>query len=286
MSEVYTAQLDPAVGTLLGAPVPLSERFVGSTNSPDWSSDGKSLAYVRGTPGKTIVIRSLATGEERDVKPDLTRFYSMRWSPDGGSFLVNGYDAGGHQGLFRVDGRTGATTLIAPARQYITGGAWSPDGKAVLYWDRGHLVRRSLESGEGQELTSVPSGPRANFAVSPDDQSIVIFRQGKALELLSANGGTARELVRLAEGEEMSLYPGTAWTPDGRHVLFTKSTSKGGETTMTLWSVPVQGGDAKRIDLTMPLLRDLRVHPGGERIAFAAGQDKSEVWVMENLLRH
>jgi len=288
MSEVYTARLDPSVGTVLDSPAPLSQRFVGSTSFPDWSPDGKYLAYaVVGPPVsavKTIIIRSLATGEERELKPELKQFYRPLWSPDGASFLANGYDAEGRQGLLRINAQTGAATLLARAELYVTGQAWSPNGKAVFYWDSGSLVRRNLESGEGAEVAKVPSSPRANFAVSPDGQSLVIFRDGKALEILPAKGGAARELVKLQEGEEMTLYPGTAWTPDGRYVLFTKANRKGREFTMTLWSVPAQGGEPRKIDLTMPLLRDLRVHPDGQRIAFSAGQNKNEVWVMENFL--
>lgn len=80
----------------------------------------------------------------------------------------------------------------------------------------------------------------------------------------------------------MTLGPGTAWTPDGRYVLFTKAKAKSPD--MTLWSVPAQGGAPKKINLTMPLLRDLRIHPDGKRIAFTAGQNQQEVWMMENFL--
>ena len=81
----------------------------------------------------------------------------------------------------------------------------------------------------------------------------------------------------------MTGYPGTAWTPDGRHVLFTKTKAKSSD--MTLWSVPAQGGAPNKIDLTMSSLRELQIHPDGKRIAFAAGQDQTEVWVLENFLR-
>ena len=97
---------------------------------------------------------------------------------------------------------------------------------------------------------------------------------------MPAKGGEARELVRLQDGEEMI---GTAWTPDGRYVLFTKGKANSSE--RTLWSVPARGGAPNRIDLTMPLIRSLRIHPDGKRIAFTAGEELTEVWVLENFLR-
>ena len=280
MSEVHTARVDPAVGTILDQPVPFSQHFVGSTNSLDWSPDGKNLAYL--VRGRVIVIHSIATGEERELHTD-ARLFRPIWSPDGRSFLANGFDAKGRQGLLRIDAETGAATLLAQARQYVTGQARSQDGKAVFYCDKGNVVRFDLERGDSESIAPCPSGARANFAVSPDGQSVAIFRGGRSLDVFSVTGGEARELVRLQDGEEMTGYPGTAWTPDGRYVLFTKTKAKSAD--MTLWSVPAQGGAPNKIDLTMPSLRDLRIHPDGTRIAFTAGQDQMEVWVLENFLR-
>ncbi len=287
MSEVHTARIDPAGGIVLDPPAPLSQRFVGSTSMPDWSPDGKYLAYVvrRGsgpTSGAVIIIRSLATGQERELRADVGSFYWPRWSPDGRSFLANGDDAKGRQGLLQIDAQTGAVTLLVQSRLYITGQAWSPDGQAAFYCDNGDLVRRDLARGESAVLAKCPSGPRANFAVSPDGQSLAIFRGGRTLDILPAKGGGVRELVRFQEGEEMNGGPGTVWTPDGRHVLFTMKKTSSPE--ITLWSVPAPGGAPNKIDLTMLSLRDLRIHPDGKRIAFTAGQNQQEVWMMENFL--
>ena len=279
LSEVQTARLDPAVGTVLEAPVPLSQRFVGSTGSLDWSPDGKSLAYL--VRGRVIVIRSLATGDERELKPDV-RFWRPIWSPDSRSFLANGFDAKGHQGLLRIDAATGAVTLLVQAKLYIAGQARSQDGKGVFYCDNGHVMRYDIERGDSEPIAPCPSAPSVNFAVSPDGQSVAVFRGGRTLDVVSAKSGETRELVRLQDGEEMTSDPATAWTPDGKYVLFTKTTAKSSD--MTLWSVPAGGGAPNRIALTMPALRDLRMNPDGTRIAFTAGQDQPEVWVIEHLL--
>jgi hypothetical protein len=50
--------------------------------------------------------------------------------------------------------------------------------------------------------------------------------------------------------------------------------------------VPAQGGEAYEVGLAMEWLRELRVDPAGQRIAFAAGNPAApEVWVMENIPR-
>jgi len=43
-------------------------------------------------------------------------------------------------------------------------------------------------------------------------------------------------------------------------------------------------GKPEKVGLAMKRLRELRVHPDGRQIVFAAGGRKTEVWVMENFL--
>jgi hypothetical protein len=52
----------------------------------------------------------------------------------------------------------------------------------------------------------------------------------------------------------------------------------------TLWRVPITGGPPVSTGLTMDGIRDITVHPGGQRIAFNAGWKRGEQWVMENFL--
>jgi len=105
----------------------------------------------------------------------------------------------------------------------------------------------------------------------------------KIIKVVPAAGGEARELLR-GDGSLMPPGFGTiAWAPDGRSVLFARRTGPGGLKT-ELWSISVQGGEPRKLDLTAENMRDLSVHPDGRHIAFTAGQDRSEVWVMENFL--
>jgi hypothetical protein len=47
--------------------------------------------------------------------------------------------------------------------------------------------------------------------------------------------------------------------------------------------LPLHGGGPEKAGLAAEDLRDLRVAPGGRRLAFTAGVGKGELWVMENL---
>ena len=54
--------------------------------------------------------------------------------------------------------------------------------------------------------------------------------------------------------------------------------------TIELWRIPADGGQPQEVGLAMDRLRHLRVHPDGRRIAFTAGRQTGEMWVMENFL--
>ena len=119
--DVYIAALDSATGQPRGAPVLVSDRSRGVSTLPEWSPDGQHLAYVsfRGAPGvglpsNIITIRSLETGQERELTPQLAFLQDtrLRWSPDGHSFLVSGEENDGHRGLYQINAQTGDVTPI------------------------------------------------------------------------------------------------------------------------------------------------------------------------------
>jgi len=53
-----------------------------------------------------------------------------------------------------------------------------------------------------------------------------------------------------------------------------------------LWLLPVDGGRARKPELSMDSLADLRMHPDGRHLAFtrSKGDAVGEVWIMENFL--
>ena len=64
------------------------------------------------------------------------------------------------------------------------------------------------------------------------------------------------------------------------------ATSTRGEEKNQLWRVAVAGGEPQKLEIAMPGLGHLRVHPNGRRIAFdaEAQPERIEVWVMKNFL--
>ena len=78
----------------------------------------------------------------------------------------------------------------------------------------------------------------------------------------------------MGDGKEQVL---ATWTPDGKHLLFSKRTSE-------IWSVNIETGKQERIGPEIPGLFRATMHPDGKRIAFTTLERSSELWVMENFL--
>ena len=310
MNDVYTATLDLATGKLLSAPMKASQRFMGSNRAPDWSPDGQYLAYLsqRGpSPGgrglTIIVIRSLETGEERELSPQLNYVrlnQGLRWSPNGQSIIVTGRDKKGRRGFYQIDSQTGDVTPIVQSETYVFQPECSPDGRAIFYTRPGSITKKSsivvrdLESGEERELLHAvePSFIRPTMILSPDGQRLAFLMantetRSTALMVMPAAGGEARELLRVQEPEWIpnTNYSGLAWTPDSREVIFGWQ-RRPQEQKIELWQISAEGGEPRRLGSAMDQLRPrhLRFHPDGRRIAFDAGESKGEVWVMENFL--
>ena len=305
MTDVYVAPFDFRSGKVLAEPKRATERFVGSNMGPDWSPDGRRLAYVshRGLAwmnSGVLCIRSLDTGEERDLSPKLSFFIGPRWSPDGRSILLLGFDRQRRPGIFLVDVESGATTSVVQSGVSVfpATAQWARDGKAITYRREDasthglSIVMRDLETGREEDVYRAPTGGFVHsFALSPDGQSVVFRSYDEAtrvtaLQVIPSTGGAPRELFRVEKGENIPGHTGLFWSPDGSQVFFEKGGAPGQDLTFGLWRVPAQGGEAQEVGLKMEFLRGVRVHPDGQRIAFAAGWSGApEVWVMENIPR-
>jgi Tol biopolymer transport system component len=305
--KIHIASLDPETGAVLAAPAPVSGDRLGEETFPDWSPDGRFLAY-RSDPARgsgmgsrrdpRIVIRSLETGESRELVPDLKGFGSFRWYPDSRRLLVDGLGQDGQGGLFEVDIETGhaevpqeldgitAVTLID----------WGPSGKELYYrirrpvWRITQPAKIDLETGRETVLFDDEIGYAP--ALSPDGRFLAFGARDAgtvALMIVPTAGGSPRVLVRFEAPDTLrgpEEVRGKAWSRDGRTLIYSIS----GEVWEGLWTVPVAGGPPARLDLGMgdgqdPIIsREIRFHPDGRRIAFDVGRDGAEVWVMENFL--
>jgi Tol biopolymer transport system component len=156
--NVQVASIDFITGQLLSPPVNPIPDYLGANSLPDWSPDGKFLSYLsqRGMTGlsQVIVIRSLQSGQMRELRPQLRYLQRPRWSPDGRSFAVPAYDLKGRQGIFLIDAQNGEASPIVLSQpgEDVFSSDWGPDGTKIYYrrartGDKVTFVERDLVSG-------------------------------------------------------------------------------------------------------------------------------------------
>ena len=162
------------------------------------------------------------------------------------------------------------------------------------------FVMRDLASGGERELYRTgPDGFQqddfreqweADISISPDGRELAFRHMDRpggfeALRVIPTEGGEPRELFRVVKNAPVVLRV-HAWTRDGRYLLFSKHYADP-ETWMVkseLWRIRREGGTPEKLDIEVDgVLRHLRIHPDGRRIAFTVSREIDENWVMENV---
>ncbi len=288
-SEVYLANVEPASGKLLGAPRLVPERNFGSNVSPEWSPDGRRLLYLsrRGPIGPAFnipTIRSMETGETRELATGLSFVNQVRWSLDGRSLLCACIDKTERNGICRIDAETAAVTMLGegvfPSGAlddhhivFITGVQDQQTGAAQSV-----IRMRDLQTGDEREVVRVG---HVRYGVSPDGRQLAFqvvdpATKDTVVKVMPLTGGEGREILR---SKKLGMY--LSWTADGKSVLVGGSDPEGDG----LRLVPVDGGKTLEFTVNMKGIGSPRLHPDGRQLVFGVvTEGKGEVWVMENFL--
>jgi len=305
VSDAYVAMIDPRSGRVQSTPVPITSNAPGFHQGVDWSPDGERVAMLTrlgATPVddrmSALTILSLRGGDVRQTRPELGYINgAIRWAVDGRSILAPGRDKKGRQGLFRIDLRTGGTTTVlaggpthaaGPVRSPMP----SPDGRTIFFHRVVHepttvtvIGAHDVVTNSTRILHQMASDGHAirAFAVSGDGQQIayavdVPHDDGGVLFTLPAGGGSPREMLRLPGPYWINAL---AWSSDGRHLIFAKASGPLSRLEGSLWRIPADGGTPESLNLEMPNITQIRMHPDGRRIALMAGESTAEVWVMD-----
>jgi Tol biopolymer transport system component len=299
-----TATFDFSIGKLLSPPADVTQADHGEGSlSPDWSPDGKSLAFIsRRRTGSgyvaSIKIQSTESGEVREIHPMLYAPSALRYAPDGRSLLI--LQSGP---MVRVDAQTGDVSPVLKQEPGVRRDrpSLSLDGKTLYYARQERatsadtfVIARALASGSESEL--MRRGNLGGLLLSPDGRHLATLSQdptqhSSTFLIIPLQGGDTREVALPMDSPAKVSMPFSmfAWTPDSKSFLLRKHLAADH---VELWRVSIAGGSPQRINerLDLPLTTGgVRVHPDGRRILLFPPvqgplRSQSQIMLLENFL--
>jgi dipeptidyl aminopeptidase/acylaminoacyl peptidase len=242
-----------------------------SSNSPRWSPDGKTIAFLsaRPAPGDDnartqVWLLPLDGGESRRVTSLLNGAASFQWSPDGTQLVVVGRSGPSDTAKSSSDVRH-----YLHANYKFNDSGWYDD-------KRTHVWVVEVSSGRTTQITSGDDWNDADPQWSPDSRRIAFVsdRTGKAFDeghntdvwVIDAAGGP---LTKISDHTTADNSP--RWSPDGQTIAFLSSVPE--KSHPKIWLAPSRGGGASTLaaDGIDVIPTALRWAEGGRALYFETG---------------
>jgi dipeptidyl aminopeptidase/acylaminoacyl peptidase len=251
-----------------------------NTNSPRWSPDGRSLAFLSSRPDSAtpgpgssestraqVYVLSMNGGEAKRITNLKNAVTLFRWSPDGTRFVVVSR-VGPSDSKPENKERSDVRHYRSSSYKFNDSG-WFDDRRA-------HLWVVDAKSGSAKQLTDGIDWNDNDPQWSPEGTSIAFVsnRSGKEYDhnrnsdvwVISSDGGA---LTKISDHEESDNNP--RWSPDGKMIAFTGEVQERDHP--KVWLAPSSGGvpsvlAASNLDL---IPTDLDWSPDGKSLYFQAG---------------
>ena len=189
--------------------------------SPEWSPDGRELAYVSFENRRSEVFRqNVETGERVRVASFGGINSAPAWSPDGRQLALS-LSHDGAPNIYLMDLETGDLRQITRTRAIETEPAWSPDGETLYFTsDRAgapQIYSLPVEGSGSPRRLTFESAYAAAATVAPDGRSLVYVHGGDGGFQLVRLDLDDRRTMRLTEGRDAES---PSFAPNGSMILY------------------------------------------------------------------
>jgi len=247
---------------------------------PTLSPDGRMVVYTLWSGGTTrLTVQQVAGGNPVTVV-DAPYAIEPTFSPDGDRLL---YFAPG--GLYVIPVLGGQARLVVPGSAVgaLLPGAWSPDGKEIVYRDGNDTL--FVQPVEGTERRMLVTGTQLHSPAWSPDGKWIAYVQGNPSFHYNGNNASSQIMVVPAGGgtpvaitDSKSLNTSPIWIPGRRALLFV-SDKEGGRDIyqVALRSSGAPAGAAVRVTTGLNPER-ISLSADGTRLAWSVFTQTSNVW--------
>ncbi len=210
----------------------------GLTSRPNWSLDGRRIAYSAfASGGYQVFVADRDGSNPRQLTNTPATDWEAWWSPDG-ERLVFASTRSGESEIYTMLADGSEQRIIGDQAGFLCYPAWSPDGLQLIFTSGSDIVTVDLDDPQGSRAV-ISSGRDPSF--SPDGSRITFARWiGDAFDVFVADADGSNE-VRL------TTHPAPDWnpvfSPDGAKIAFASYRDANWE----IYTVRVDGTDLQRI---------------------------------------
>lgn len=222
--------------------------------SPDWSHDGKQVAFTSYAKYFPEIFISDTTGKINPKRVTYNNGMNLTpaWAPDGSGIAISS-NMGGDPDLYLIDTRGNKLAQLTRGHGIDIGPTWSPDSQHLIFaseragnlhlfsMDRngGNLKRLTYTGYQNDQPDWSPKGDKVAFA----------GREGGNFDIFTMNvDGTL--IQRLTSGSGSNESP--SYSPDGRYIVYTSSRAYKNDIYLMLWEGSNQTQITKTGDCVNP----------------------------------